>query len=260
MNLDLSNKNALVCGSTQGIGLATALVLAEMGATVWLLARDKNKLREILPKLSSSLGQKHQFLCADFSDIEQVKEVANTISTLSIHILINNTGGPAAGPIKDAKVEAFEKAFSMHLLCNQLLTQAVLKHMQSSCFGRIVNIISTSVKVPINGLGVSNTIRGAVASWSKTMANELGEHGITVNNVLPGFTNTNRLTSLISKKASAQNQTEEAIAQQMLASVPAQRFGEAQEVANAIAFLCSPAAGYINGINLPVDGGRTGTL
>jgi len=145
-------------------------------------------------------------------------------------------------------------------VCNQILCQAVLPSMKSACYGRIVNVISTSVKVPINGLGVSNTIRGAVASWAKTMANEMGQFGITVNNVLPGFTNTNRLKTLISKKAKAQNTSEETIANGMLASVPANRFGEAEEVANAIAFLCSPAASYINGINVPVDGGRTGTL
>lgn len=260
MNLDLSNKNALICGSTQGIGLATAHALANMGATIWLLARDENKLKTILPTLNIANGQKHQYLCADFSAIESVKKVAKTIEGLSIDILINNTGGPAGGPIKNAQLNDFEQAFSMHLLCNQLLTQAVLKNMQTSCFGRIVNIISTSVKVPINGLGVSNTIRGAVASWAKTMANELGEHGITVNNVLPGFTNTNRLKTLISKKAKAQNKSEDAVAQLMLSTVPAQRFGEAEEVASAIAFLCSPAASYINGINLPIDGGRTGTL
>jgi 3-oxoacyl-[acyl-carrier protein] reductase len=148
----------------------------------------------------------------------------------------------------------------MHLVCNQILSQAVLPSMKAASYGRIVNVISTSVKVPINGLGVSNTIRGAVASWAKTMANEVGQFGITVNNVLPGFTNTNRLKTLITKKASAQNTSEEAIANAMLASVPANRFGEADEVANAIAFLCSPSASYINGINVPVDGGRTGTL
>ena len=158
------------------------------------------------------------------------------------------------------KTEDFEAAFRMHLVCNQILSQAVLPSMKAASYGRIVNVISTSVKVPINGLGVSNTIRGAVASWAKTMANEVGQFGITVNNVLPGFTNTNRLKTLITKKASAQNTSEEAIANAMLASVPANRFGEADEVANAIAFLCSPSASYINGINVPVDGGRTGTL
>ena len=148
----------------------------------------------------------------------------------------------------------------MHVVCNQILSQAVVESMKKACYGRIVNVISTSVKVPINGLGVSNTIRGAVASWAKTMANELGEYGLTVNNVLPGFTNTNRLKTLISKKAQVQEVSEEDIAKGMLSTVPASRFGDAEEVANAIAFLCSPAAAYINGINVPVDGGRTGTL
>ena len=148
----------------------------------------------------------------------------------------------------------------MHVVCNQILSQAVVDSMKKAYYGRIVNVISTSVKVPINGLGVSNTIRGAVASWAKTMANELGQYGVTVNNVLPGFTNTNRLKTLISKKAQVQEVSEEDIAKGMLSKVPASRFGEAEEVANAIAFLCSPAAAYINGINVPVDGGRTGTL
>ncbi len=260
MNIDLSDQNAVVCGSTQGIGLATAQTLAELGARVILVARNEEALTSALSTLNTSQGQHHTFLRADFSDLNTIKEVARQLKESAIHILINNTGGPPGGPITEADPEDFEKAFGMHVLCNQLLSQAVIPHMKSSCFGRIVNVISTSVKVPINGLGVSNTIRGAVASWAKTMANELGGHGITVNNVLPGFTNTHRLISLIAKKAQSQNVSENHIAQQMLSSVPAQRFGQAQEVANAIAFLCSPAASYINGINLPVDGGRTGTL
>ncbi len=260
MNLDLSDKNALVCGSTQGIGKASAIALAEMGANVCLLARDKEKLQSVVSELDTSQGQKHQFLCADFSDVDSVKECAAKVQALNIHILINNTGGPAGGPITDASVDAFEAAFKMHVVCNQILTQAVAESMKKAQFGRIINVISTSVKVPISGLGVSNTIRGAVASWAKTLANELGENGITVNNVLPGFTNTNRLKTLITKKAQNQSVTEDVIANTMLKSVPAGRFGEAEEVANAIAFLCSPAAAYINGINVPVDGGRTGTL
>ena len=260
MNLDLSNKNALVCGSTQGIGKSSALALAKMGATVFLMSRNESSLQSVLNELDTSKGQKHAYFCADFSDVESVKSVASKLDSYDIHILINNTGGPAGGPISDAKTDDFEAAFRMHLVCNQILSQAVLPSMKSACYGRIVNVISTSVKVPINGLGVSNTIRGAVASWAKTMANEMGQFGITVNNVLPGFTNTNRLKALISKKAKAQNTSEETIANGVLASVPANRFGEAEEVANAIAFLCSPAASYINGINVPVDGGRTGTL
>jgi 3-oxoacyl-[acyl-carrier protein] reductase len=260
MDLDLLGKNALVCGSTQGIGKATALALAKMGANVFLLARNEEKLKEVKSQLDNSKDQNHDYLCADFSDVNKVKNVAQELEHKNIHILINNTGGPAGGPITSAQIQDFEKAFQMHVVCNQILSQAVVDSMKKECYGRIVNVISTSVKAPINGLGVSNTIRGAVASWAKTMANELGQYGVTVNNVLPGFTNTNRLKTLISKKAQVQEVSEEDIAKGMLSTVPASRFGDAEEVANAIAFLCSPAAAYINGINVPVDGGRTGTL
>ena len=260
MDLDLLGKNALVCGSTQGIGKATALALAKMGANVFLLARNEDKLKEVKSQLDNIKGQNHDYLCADFSDVNKVKSVAKELEHKNIHILVNNTGGPPGGPITSAQSQDFEKAFQMHVVCNQILSKAVVDSMKKACYGRIVNVISTSVKVPINGLGVSNTIRGAVASWAKTMANELGQYGVTVNNVLPGFTNTNRLKTLISKKAQVQEVSEEDIAKSMLSKVPASRFGEAEEVANAIAFLCSPAAAYINGINVPVDGGRTGTL
>lgn len=260
MNLDLSNKTALVCGSTQGIGQATAIALSKMGATVFILARNQQKLDQTLKLLDRKKNQEHRSFCADFSNVQNVKTVADELKNLTINILVNNTGGPAGGPITEADPEAFLKAFEMHLICNQILTKSVVSGMKKTGFGRIINVISTSVKVPINGLGVSNTVRGAVASWAKTMANELGEFGITVNNVLPGFTNTNRLKTLISKKAQTQSVSEKTVARMMLQSVPANRFGEANEVAEAIAYLCSPSASYINGINLPVDGGRTGTL
>ena len=261
MNLDLSNKHALVCGSTQGIGKATAIALSKMGATITLLARNKQKLDSVVSELSVESGQQHNYYIADFTSTESVEDSAKKIVLDNdISLLINNTGGPAGGPIISASQQDFKAAFKMHLLCNQILTQAVVPGMKSKCFGRIVNIISTSVKVPITNLGVSNTIRGAVASWAKTMANELGEYGITVNNVLPGFTNTDRLKSLIQQKVAKTGVSENDIIANMKKQIPAQRFGNASEVANAIAFLCSPAAGYINGINLPVDGGRTGAL
>ena len=148
----------------------------------------------------------------------------------------------------------------MHLINNHILVQHVVEGMKKEGFGRIVNIISTSVKSPIPGLGVSYTIRAAVANWAKTLSFELAEHGITVNNVLPGFTNTNRLKTLIETKSKTLNKSVEEITKKMISSVPANRFGEAAEVADAIAFLCSQSAGYINGINLPVDGGRTTSL
>ena len=248
-----------MCGSTQGIGEASAIELAKLGANITLIARNESKLLDVLNELDKSKGQAHSFICIDFSDSEKLKEEVKLLKG-TYHVLVNNTGGPAAGPITDANTNAFEEAFRMHLINNQILVQQVIKGMKDAGFGRIINIISTSVKAPIAGLGVSNTIRAAVASWAKTLSIELGAYGITVNNVLPGFTNTNRLKSLIAKKAEVQGKSEEEIASAMKSSVPASRFGQANEVANAVAFLCSPAASYINGINLPVDGGRTASL
>lgn len=259
MELSLKNKNAIVCGSTQGIGEASAIELAKLGANITLIARNESKLLNVLNELDKSQGQVHSFVCIDFSNTEKLKEEVKLLKE-TYHILVNNTGGPASGPIADANTQSFEDAFRMHLINNQILVQKVVEGMKKEGFGRIVNIISTSVKAPIPGLGVSNTIRAAVANWAKTLSIELGTYGITVNNVLPGFTNTNRLKSLIAKKAEVQGKSEEEIASAMKSQVPAARFGEANEVANAVAFLCTPAASYINGINVPVDGGRTKSL
>ena len=259
MNLNLKNKRAIVCGSTQGIGEASALELAKLGANVTLIARSESKLSKVLGSLDVSQGQSHSFVCVDFSDTENLKTEINLLKG-TYHILVNNTGGPPSGPITDATIKSFEDAFKMHLINNQVLVQKVLEGMKKEGFGRIVNIISTSVKAPIAGLGVSNTIRAAVANWAKTLSVEVGSYGVTVNNVLPGFTNTSRLKALIIKKSEAQSKSEEVIVKKMKSQVPAARFGEAKEVANAVAFLCTPAASYINGINLPVDGGRTKSL
>ncbi len=174
-----------------------------------------------------------------------------------VHILVNNTGGPPPGTVIEARPEEFTTAFAQHLICNQILVQAVVPGMQAAGYGRIINIISTSVKQPIAGLGVSNTIRGAVASWAKTLASELAPFGITVNNVLPGMTRTQRLDSLIASKAEKTGKTIEQITQEMIREIPAGRIGMPHEFAAAVAFLASPAASYITGINLPVDGGRT---
>lgn len=261
MNIDLTNKNALVCGSTAGIGKAIAKLLAKMGATVTLVARNEEKLKETLIELHHEQGQKHNYFVADFSNPEEVKEKVQIAAQQKIwHILINNTGGPKGGPIFDANPDEFTKAFTQHLINNQYLVQAVVPGMKEADYGRIINIISTSVKQPIDGLGVSNTIRGAVASWSKTLANELGQYGITVNNVLPGFTATDRLDDIIKNAAKRMNKTEKEASEFMKNLVPARRFAQPGEVASAVVFLASEAASYINGINLPVDGGRTKSL
>jgi 3-oxoacyl-[acyl-carrier protein] reductase len=261
MNLDLTNKNAMVCGSTAGIGKASAIQLAALGATVTLVARNEAKLKETLIDLPFEAGQKHDYIVADFSDPDDVKnKVGTLVNDKTFHILVNNTGGPKGGPIFEAKTEEFTKAFAQHLVNNQTLVQAVVPGMKKDDYGRIINIISTSVKQPIDGLGVSNTIRGAVASWSKTLANELGPFGITVNNVLPGFTATDRLTDIVANAARKMNKTESEASEWMKGLVPARRFAQPGEIANAVAFLSSEAASYINGINLPVDGGRTKSL
>ena len=259
MNLSLRNKKAVVCGSTQGIGKAIAEELSRQGVNLTLIARDKEALENVVKKLDTSLGQSHDYLCVDFSD-DNFENKINDLSSLNIDILINNTGGPASGPITDANPDDFLLAFKMHLLNNQLLIKKVIDNMKKNSFGRIINIISTSVKAPIPGLGVSNTIRAAVANWAKTLSLELGPYGITVNNVLPGFTRTNRLKSLIKKKSTILGKSVSEVESEMKNTVPLKRFGDASEVANAVVFLSSPAASYINGINLPVDGGRTASL
>ena len=261
MNLDLKGKRAVVCGSTQGIGKASAIELALLGAEVILVARNEESLKSTLNELPSAAGQKHNYLVADFNFPDQLKEVIDRfVQNRKVQILINNTGGPPAGQAIDASPEEFIRAFSSHLICNQIMVQAVVPAMKEAGYGRIINIISTSVKVPLRGLGVSNTTRGAVANWAKTLSFELAPFGITVNNVLPGTTMTGRLDSILRSRAEKAGITYEAAKKEMISEVPLGRISEPHEVAAAVAFLASPAAGYINGINVPVDGGRTGSL
>ncbi|MEW6468826.1 MAG: SDR family oxidoreductase [Bacteroidota bacterium] len=261
MDLNLTGKRALVCGSTQGIGKAAAIEIALLGAHVTLVARNEKTLQQTARELDTSKGQQHEYLCADFTRPDELKsKVEQYLSGKTVNILVNNTGGPAGGPIIEAKVQEFTQTFSDHLVCNHILVQAVFAGMKSSGYGRIVNIISTSVKQPLKGLGVSNTIRAAVANWAKTLSMELAPFGITVNNVLPGMTNTVRIKSLLEAKAQKTGRSVEELRKEMIAEIPMARIAEANEVAHAVAFLASPAASYITGINIPVDGGRTGSL
>lgn len=261
MNLSLDGKTAVICGSTQGIGLAIAEELALLGANCILVARNENALQDVLQKLDSSNRQLHSYAVADFNDPAKVKSVIEEIvQANAVHILVNNTGGPPAGPITSAVPEEFEIAFNQHLICNHILTTAVVPGMKSAGYGRIINIISTSVKIPLKNLGVSNTIRGAVASWAKSMANELGQFNITVNNILPGFTRTQRLTTIVTNTAAKKQAAEDDVEKEMQEEVPMKRFGEPSEIANVAAFLASPAASYVNGVSIPVDGGRTGSI
>ena len=261
MEISLFGKTALVCGSSTGIGREAAQQFARAGARVVLLARSANKLEEVLATLDRSRVQNHTYLVADFSNYQEVDRVVSAFAKANpIHILINNTGGPAPGHLINAEVDALESGFTQHVKCNQVLIKACVDGMKAVGYGRVINVISTSVKAPIEFLGVSNVIRGAVANWAKTLAAELGPHGITVNNVLPGFTATERLDKIISGKSKRSGENEEQVAETMKSYVPLRRFAAPAEVANAITFVASDLAGYINGINLPVDGGRTKSL
>lgn len=262
MNLFLTDKTAMVCGSTRGIGRATAEALADAGASVVLVARNETALQTVCDGLSRKPGQEHHVICVDFTETEQLQEKVTDFlkEAGAVHILVNNTGGPPGGSALEANVKEYEAAFRQHLLANHVLVQAVTPGMKQAGYGRIVNIISTSVKQPIPGLGVSNTVRGAVANWAKTLARELAPFGITVNNVLPGATETARLQTIIQAKAQKAALSIPEIERKMLSQIPMGRFAEASEIAAAVVFLASPAAGYITGINLPVDGGRTACL
>ena len=262
MNLNLKGRKAVVCGSTQGIGLATAVELAELGANVCLLARNPQSLETIVKQLPFQTDNQHEFLVADFSKPAEVKSVIQewTGQGNTAEILINNTGGPPAAPAMDADPEHFRIAFNNHLICNQILAQALVPGMKQAEFGRIVNIISVGAKMPIPGLGVSNTIRGAVANWGKTLATELAPFGITVNNMLPGMCWTGRLESLVNARAQKTDRTPKQVADEMKTTIPAGRFGEPSELGSVVAFLATPAAAYVNGVNIPVDGGRTPCL
>lgn len=259
---DLKGKQAIVCGASKGIGRASAQALAERGATVTVLARSAAPLEDVRKSLDTPCGQTHLALTADFHDPDGLKAAVETHVKAhgAFHILVNNSGGPPAGPAHLADARDFTAAFSQHLLGGHIMMQAVLEGMKAEGYGRIINIISTSVKQPLKGLGVSNTVRGAVANWAKTLAGELAGWGITVNNVLPGATDTDRLHEILQGKADKLGKTLDDIIVAEKAGIPAGRFGMPEELAAAVAFLASPAAAYINGINLPVDGGRTSCL
>jgi 3-oxoacyl-[acyl-carrier protein] reductase len=259
--LELEGKRALVCGASRGIGRATAEALSEAGAQVIIAARDGHRLAQVVAELPQPVGQEHEALEIDFGDTAHIgPQLAELLHSGPVHVVVNNSGGPPAGPASQAETAAFESAFRQHVVANQVILRTLLPAMKASGYGRIVNIISTSVKEPIPGLGVSNTIRGAVASWAKTLSRELGPFGITVNNVLPGFTATERLEYFFEQRAEASGNSVDTVRQQARMRVPVGRFAEPREIAAAVTFLASPAAGYINGINLPVDGGLIASL
>lgn len=262
MNLDITGKTALVCGASKGIGRATAIELASNGATVVALARSADLLRTVVAELPTPGGAQHYALAVDLgNETEYLTGVHNVVDTVgAIHILVNNTAGPAAGPLRKSSVADLMQAFENHILVAQRLMSALVPHMERSGYGRVINIVSTSVKQPIEGLGVSNTIRGAMSSWAKTLATELGPTGITVNNILPGATMTERLEAIIDRNVASSGRSRDEVVASMVSEIPLGRFAQPAEIAAAVAFLASPAAAYISGTSILVDGGRTKAL
>jgi 3-oxoacyl-[acyl-carrier protein] reductase len=261
MHLSLEGKNAVICGSSQGIGLAIAEELALLGANCTLVARNEATLQAAVQTLDIALRQQHGYLVADFNKPDSVKKIIEDhVKKQPVHILINNTGGPPAGSVLDVQEDDFRKAFDQHLVCGHILVKACLPGMKEAEYGRIINIISTSIYIPITNLAVSGTVRGAVASWAKILSNEVGRFGITVNNILPGFTKTQRLQEIITGNAKRQGVEVSVVEEKMKNESPMRRFGEPAELASVAAFLASPAASYVNGVSIAVDGGKTGII
>lgn len=262
MIITFENKNAVVCGSTQGIGKAIAVELAKSKAHITLIARNEEKLQQLVKELPNESNRPHDYICVDFNNPDELKsKLTNYVqNNPTVHILINNTGGPPSGPILNAKIEEFQKALANHLFCNHILAQSFIPGMKDEGYGRIVNIVSTSVRQPLNNLGVSNTTRAAVSGWAKTLANELAPHKITVNNILPGPTRTGRLTEILEGRRKKANKTMQEAEEDYVKDVPIGRVAEPEEVAYGAVFLCSEQASYITGHSLPVDGGRIKSL
>tara|TARA_B000000475_G_scaffold111038_1_gene89892 strand:- start:39 stop:812 length:774 start_codon:yes stop_codon:yes gene_type:complete len=254
--MNFKNKSIVICGGSDGIGKSCAKLFADKGGSTTLIARNKEKLTSVISDLDTSKGQVHKYICADFNNPEKLDIKINKELFSKTDILINNSGGPQGGLLEKSTLAEFRVSFDRLLLSNQIVTRHAIKEMKKQKYGRIINIISTSVKQVIPGLGVSNTIRGAVAQWGKTLALELGEYGITVNNILPGYTKTERLSELSTAKAKDLNITKEQIEVMWANSTALKRLAEPHEIANTILFLASEESSYITGHNLAVDGGR----
>ncbi len=256
MNISLKHKKALIGGSSSGIGKAIAEQLAESGATVTLMARNGDKLKSILSKLPTADGQKHQYLLVDFNDFEGYKNVISTyFENNTVDILINNTQGPSGGGALEKGVNDYQDAFDLLFKTVVFTSELALKQMRKNEWGRIINVASISVKEPLSYLVLSNSIRAAVTTWAKTLASDVGKYGITVNNVLTGYFDTDRITQLNTKKAEKMGVAPEEVLKEMEARVPVGRIGDPKEYGHLVAFLASEKAAYITGTNIPIDGG-----
>lgn len=258
----MHGKLVCVSASTKGIGKACVEHLWDMGLDILAMGRNPQDLhllsQHFHEQKNKGATQHFYTLCVDHQNLQEIKEKLTSFNTIHpIDILIHISGGPKSGNLINSPTEELSTAFDQHLLSAQIMAQIVTPNMKKNHWGRIITVISTSVKTPLPNLGVSNVIRAAMSSWTKTLANELGEFGICVNSVLPGYIQTDRLTQIIKDKALKMNTSEEHVIKLMQEQIPAKRFGQAKELANLIGFLVTPGANYINGTSICVDGGRT---
>lgn len=256
MEIDLTGKFALVGGSTDGIGKAIAIRLAASGASVCIMARNKSKLEKVVNELDRSRNQKHKFLEVDFSNYNLFsKSIKYFFETNHIDILVNNTQGPEGGSALEKSIDDYQSAFDLLFKCAVKTSLLALTNMRDKKWGRIINVASISVKEPLNYLVLSNSLRSALVTWSKTLSVDIAKFNITINNVLTGYFNTERLKQLNSKKAEKLGINISKIEDKIKDTIPMKRFGNPEEYANLVCFLASEKSDYITGINIPIDGG-----
>ena len=256
MNISLKGKKALVGGSSDGIGKAIALQLANSGASVTLASRNEDKLKKIVAALPTSAGKKHQYLVVDYTNFNEYKtKIQHFFKINTIDILVNNTQGPSAGNSLEKNIDDYQSAFDLLFKTTVLTTDLALKNMIKNKWGRVINVASVSVKEPLSYLALSNTIRAAVLTWGKSLAPDVGPHQITVNNILTGYFDTNRITNLNEAKAKQLHISVDEVRNQMEAKVSLQRIGKPEEYGYFVTFLASDNAEYITGTAIPIDGG-----
>ena len=261
MEIRLSGKRALIGGGSSGIGKAIALQLAACGAEVTLMSRSEEKLKSTLAGLDVSNGQQHGYIVTDFSDYTRHKQLLETFfASHTVDILVNNTQGPAAGDVRVKGEQDYLEAFDLLFRNAVLATQLALPHMEMQGFGRIINVSSMTVKEPQDQLVLSNTMRTALVSWSKSLSNAVASKGITVNSVLTGYFETDRLKNLMEIQAETDNIPFEQVRRKRMNAVPVNRLGDPAEYGYLVAFLASGYASFLTGAAIPLDGGIAKTL
>ncbi len=261
MNISLEGKKALVGGSSAGIGKAIAIQLAKSGASVTIMSRSENKLKAIVADLPTDKGQKHQYIKVDFTNFDSFKNIISEyFKSNSVDILVNNTQGPPAGSALDKSIDDYQAAFDLLFKTVVYTTELALEKMRANKFGRIINVSSVSVKEPLSYLVLSNSIRTAVTAWAKSLTMDVGPDNITINNTLTGYFNTERIEEIIRRKSAKTGISEADVRKTMESEVSVKRMGDPEEYANLVTFLASDLAGYISGINIPIDGGRLKSL